>query len=610
MQRQGGTVDSFTESVNIDQGSAPNTSTNQQTSFNMNPVESRLSGYSVASSGLICGSTFTHDVQRFGSWSSGESSSGLTPRNEMTEEGMKTDHGWSSPYRACSSVGPRSEERRFEPSSILPQGRHSMGHGPQFLRGSSSTPVPQSLNLSAGYLGNNVNNGQDAGTRESPNLWNPGRSETVQAYYANASSESVVTSSASSGCIAEEDNAASGSSLGGLGLSCKRKALEGTSGGSSSCFTQVESGLWDMGASRCDASNNSLSLSTPSENSSGVSLPEQPNPSFGVGMRSLASEGFSSSSMSGNTNTENLSRNWGRRVDPGYHQESTPSSLSSRRGNTLFSDSLDSRPSPAVSANTSSARDTPYAMHLSSLSRNLHSVPWSGASSSRSGRLSGSFMSGERGTTLPEEPSLRSIGGNNMEHSMFVPSTETRNMVHDPTTWSLATGSSSGGIASSSRTGSASAWTTHHNSSTNNQQRFLEFAPWSLFPSADSEPGGHNGHFPPLSSGASSSSQEAPMPVSTGSSSQIHHQPHRRSAFVIERQGDDVLGMPRSLHALATDIDGRHRLISEVCVLNILCSSQVHFCCTFSNLQFCNLGMEHYSNGYCGLSAAWLLNNY
>ncbi|KAJ6409591.1 hypothetical protein OIU84_009149 [Salix udensis] len=77
----------------------------------------------------------------------------------------------------------------------------------------------------------------------------------------------------------------------------------------------------------------------------------------------------------------------------------------------------------------------------------------------------------------------------------------------------------------------------------------------------DPESGGHSGHFSPLSSGPSSAQETV---VSSGSSSRGHNPPFPRSALLMEEQSDDILGMPRSLRALAADIEGRHRLISEI----------------------------------------------
>ncbi|ESR36226.1 hypothetical protein CICLE_v10027894mg [Citrus x clementina] len=590
MQGQGSTIDSFPESVNIDQDSvSSNTSMSQQISVDsiLQPVESRLSNYTVASGGATCVNAVTHDVRNLSTWNSGEPSCRLSLQNQKNDDEMKMEHGWSASCSARTGGGPVSEERQRESTSILFPGRHGIGHsgnqdrsGPSFSLGSSSSHSPQNLDLDAGYVDNSGFGGQSMEVGLGPNLRNSGGLETEQAYLASASSDKVGTSSGSSGFMLEENNGEAGSPLGGWGLSCKRKALEGTSApscsaGSSSRFPQAESGV----SARYEASS-SLSLSPPLQNYPSVCPPEQSNPRFGVAMR-IVEDGFPSG-ISGNT--ENRLRSFGRRGDPRHQQESVPYNLSSIGGSghsniapphpppisLPFSDALELRAAAAVAANTNASQNQAHSAPVSSFSRNAHPFRWDGASSSRAGNLSSSFISGERGATLREERNTRSIQRNNAEHPMLVPSAEMRNMVQDPTSWSLATGSSSGGVSSTARIGSsssthpspASAWVPHHNISIHSQQRLLEYSPWSLFPSVNSDSGVRTGHFPPLSSGPSSSSQEPVMPSS--SNSQVHHQTQRRSSFLMERQGDNVLGLPRSLQVLAADIEGRHRLISEI----------------------------------------------
>ncbi|KAH9655990.1 E3 ubiquitin-protein ligase MBR1 [Citrus sinensis] len=556
MQGQGSTIDSFPESVNIDQDSvSSNTSMSQQISVDsiLQPVESRLSNYTVASGGATCVNAVTHDVRNLSTWNSGEPSCRLSLQNQKNDDEMKMEHGWSASCSARTGGGPVSEERQRESTSILFPGRHGIGHsgnqdrsGPSFSLGSSSSHSPQNLDLDAGYVDNSGFGGQSMEVGLGPNLRNSGGLETEQAYLASASSDKVGTSSGSSGFMLEENNGEAGSPLGGWGLSCKRKALEGTSApscsaGSSSRFPQAESGV----SARYEASS-SLSLSPPLQNYPSVCPPEQSNPRFGVAMR-IVEDGFPSG-ISGNT--ENRLRSFGRRGDPRHQQESVPYNLSSIGGSghsniapphpppisLPFSDALELRAAAAVAANTNASQNQAHSAPVSSFSRNAHPFRWDGASSSRAGNLSSSFISGERGATLREERNTRSIQRNNAEHPMLVPSAEMRNMVQDPTSWSLATGSSSGGVSSTARIGSsssthpspASAWVPHHNISI---------------------------HSP------SSSSQEPVMPSS--SNSQVHHQTQRRSSFLMERQGDNVLGLPRSLQVLAADIEGRHRLISE-----------------------------------------------
>ncbi|XWS62924.1 hypothetical protein CRYUN_Cryun06bG0052100 [Craigia yunnanensis] len=592
MQGQGGTVDSFPETVNIDEGSSPdNTSTGQPNSLHnmLNPVETWLSNYTVPSGGTMHGNAITPDVQIFSGWSSGEPSSRLRLQNQVmqdvlnhhiNDDGTKIEHGRSSSYGACVGAAPRSEEMRIEPSNVFFPGRLNNGRsgnqvrsGHIYLHGSSSNHSPQNVNLNEGYISSSDNGGSGVGTGIGPNLHNSVGLEREQISNASVSSDNVGSSFGSSNYVGQENNDGSGSSLGSWGLSCKRKALEGTSGqsysaGTSSCFQQIENAAWHAGPARNDASS-SLSLSTPSRNFLNVS-PDQLNPRVGLGMRGVVGDAFPSSSV--------------RRANPGNQQEFLPYILSSTgvAGHSSFGspshpraapfgDSLELTSTAAIAGNSSSPLTQPHMRTISFVPRNVHPFPWNGTTSSRAGNPSSSINSGERAASLREEPNLRNIPRNNAEHPMFVPATEMRNVAEDPTGWSLASGniSTSGGIPSN-RPGPSStihplptpAWIPPHNPPIHNQQRLSEFAHWSLFPPIDSESGGHSGHFPPLSSGPSASLQETA--VQSGSNSQGNNQPYPRSAFILERQGDDVLGMPHSLRALAADIEGRHRLISEI----------------------------------------------
>ena len=93
--------------------------------------------------------------------------------------------------------------------------------------------------------------------------------------------------------------------LGSWGLSCKRKALEGTSGQfypgrSSRCSPQAEPSAWLAVLAHSNASNSSC-ISTPSGNSLSVNPPGMPNQHSGIGMRGAApSDVFPSLSVAQN----------------------------------------------------------------------------------------------------------------------------------------------------------------------------------------------------------------------------------------------------------------------------------------------------------------------
>ncbi|CAI9294579.1 unnamed protein product [Lactuca saligna] len=162
----------------------------------------------------------------------------------------------------------------------------------------------------------------------------------------------------------------------------------------------------------------------------------------------------------------------------------------------------------------------------------------------------------ERGTELNFRSLIRN---NNVQYHNFVPSSENRNIVQDPTNWSLATGSGSGAPSSSRNT---TVWTQHNNPTMQSQQRLSDFSPWTLFPSGESQSGGQRGHFATFPAGSSSSSssstsEDAHAHISSGAPSQRHHHGQPFSRSPMEVSGDDW-------RALAADIEGRQRLVSEI----------------------------------------------
>ncbi|MBA0655186.1 hypothetical protein Goklo_007694, partial [Gossypium klotzschianum] len=584
MQSQGSTIDSFPEIVNIDEGTSPNnTSIGQPNSLHdmLNPVETQLSNFTAPSGGTMHRNAITLDVQSISGWNSGQSSSRQGVQNQVTQDAPNhrlNDDCEGARIRAT----PRSEERRIEPLNVFFTGRLNNGwsgnlvtSGPICLQSSSSNHIPENVNLNEGFISGNGTRESGVGTGGRPNLHDSGGLEREKISNASVSSYNVGSSSGSSNHVGEENNDGSGSSLGSYGLSCKRKAFEGTSGqsfsaGASGCFQQVENIAWHAGPTRNEASS-SLSLSTPSSNFLNVTPPDQSNPRVGLGMRGVVSDAFLSLGE--------------RRANPGNEQESLPFSLLSTRaaGHSSFvspshpqvasvDESLDLRPTTTIAGNSGSTSTQPHMRTASIVPRNVHPISRNGTSSSSVCNPSSSSSSGERADALRGEPNIRNISRNNVEHPMFVPATEMRNVAQDPTGWSLASGnpSTSGGIPSSNRPASSSnihplpdpAWIPPHNPPIHNQQRLSEFASWSLFPPIGSEFGGHSGRFPLPSSSPSASSQETVGP--SESNSQGNNQPCPRLAFILERHGDDVLGMAHSLRALAADIEGRHRLISEI----------------------------------------------
>ncbi|CAK9178642.1 unnamed protein product [Ilex paraguariensis] len=571
MQGQRRALDSVPETVDLNQESVPNNTIVDESAWNnmLTPVESRLSNYMLSSGeGNSSCMNASHNSRSFSGWDLGASSSGANLRDQISNDGLEVEHGWSSAFSARAGVDTRIDGR-FEPSNFLlrESGSSSSGGTPisgghLSMQSSGTNRISLNVNLNAaGYMGN-IDDGD----------WD------------RVASDNVETSSDNSGYLVEdEDGSASFSSS--WGLSCKRKALEGTSAqsysvGSSSCFPQSEHIARHTVPARYHASS-SLNITSPPIILPRVSNSEQLNTRIGVGTRVATFDASPTSSVTGIA--ENSTTNFGVRLHVGQ-QESGPfdlpltgttirrssicSSDQASRGIT-FSDSLDLRPTASVPVDSSNPPNQPHLMHAPGLPRNMLPVPWNGAFNPRAGSSSGSHMlSGDRVGAARDEPNLRSTLRNNAaEHSMFVSATESRNLVQDPANWNLAAGSSSssGGVPSSSRirTGSGlrsfpHVWFPHHSPPTQNNQRLPEFTPWPPFTSVESDSGGQRGQFSPWPSGPSSSSEVTAM--SPGPSSRGHHQPHPRSAFLMEVPADDINGW----RSLAADIEGRQRLVSEI----------------------------------------------
>ncbi|XP_023729894.1 E3 ubiquitin-protein ligase MBR2 [Lactuca sativa] len=427
MQRQRSIFDTFPETVDLNQG--PNHGMNESDEHNirLSPTERRLLSNDLSGElNFNCENTNDHHNSRsFSSWDVGESSS---RPNEQDS---------------------RFKERQLDPTNT------------QF----HSTPnhIPMDVNLNLEYGGNSNSSGNDGGQGfRFMNLYKSGTPEMESDEHEHE----------------HEHEHEPDCSFGNWGLSCKRKALEGTSSSSASQPSPVV---------------NSPSAFTPP-------IATESSRRYN-GIRDSGSGPFNISS----TGTPGNSLPFRRLPHSEYLGQ--PS-----RGPIL---------TPPNSSQPLNVQ--PPLVQVPGMPRNL--IPFS-----RNGNSS----------------------RNNEQNSYFGPSNETRNMVQDPTNWSLATGRSSNNGGNNYRNDPV--WIPHHVSSsgTHGQQRLTELPPWTLFPSSEVESVGHRGHFPILPSGSSSSSEENVLP-----SRGRHRQHFLRSGPLMEVPGDEW-------QAFASDIEGRHRLVSEM----------------------------------------------
>ncbi|XP_030486277.1 E3 ubiquitin-protein ligase MBR2 isoform X1 [Cannabis sativa] len=585
MQGTGRSINLFPESVDIvGQGSDSHSGMNQQTTSNsmIPPVESRWSSY--ATPGELFVNAGNNEVQNFASTSE-PTGSGL--RNQINDDGIKIENGRSSSYGSQLTVGSMSDEVLFPETSIISLGSDQVRNGHSFLQGSSSSHVHQNMNLNAGFVSNSGNGDQRFEASLGSDLYLSSRLEMEQTSSTTVSSDIGGTSSGNSGGIVGKSESSSGT-LGNWGLSCKRKALEGTSGqscpgGSSSSFPQSENSAWQTGVTRYSPSS-SLRLSAPSCTFPSGSTSDHSDSRTVVTSGTIASDSFSPNFTEiPDTSRRHLggeSNGRSRRESLLFNLASAENSRrlclrsphQSQHSSAPFSAPLDLRSTAAATTNSGSSQNHSRSVHAPLLAGSgTHPFLWNGASNSRAAGMPTSLALGERGTEVREESSVLNMPRPNVEHPMFPSANEIRNSAHDPTLSSLASGniSTSLGIPSSTRIVSSSsspplstpAWIPHHIPPTQSRQRTLEFAPWSLFPSVDSQPGGRSGLSIPSPPGPSSSSQDTIM--SSGRNSQNRHHSLLRSAFMGDRQGEDVLNISNSLRVLSADIEGRRRLISE-----------------------------------------------
>ncbi|VVA97542.1 unnamed protein product [Arabis nemorensis] len=526
----------------------------------LNPAHNEFPNNSTPSGRPNYASSSSHAAQSHHWWRFGESSSMSGSSDQVNSIGMKTNQ---LPHDGAHHfVGYGSEGRQIGLNGMMVHGGVQAGshirNGPSFLRGSSSNPMPQHLNMSMDMDSNGCG-AQTSGVVIRHNNSGSSLGSSIQA--------------------AGESSSGSASSFSSWGSSCKRKALEGSpshsfSGETPDCVVQTENGASYAGLAQYGASS-SLSLTTPSQSSPNVTnhfgRTEQ---MFGSsGGRAVAANAFHST-----RNTDTLSRP-GRRSNPRQPQEAVAFSISHAGSsvrptgslqqnlplNSPFVDPLDVR-STSITSGSSTGENQTNIVHLPALTRNIHQFAWDASFSSRASNSSGIGMPSERFGPQWETPR------SNPEQPMFAPATDLRNPVHDQSIWSFTRGipGSSTDSPFVPRAGPSSAvhalqpnptWIPPQSVPPHNPSRTPELSPWSLFPSIESQPASHGASLPLLPTGPSVSSNEMAMP--SGSNSRSHRSRQRRSGLLLERQ-NDLLQLRHLGRSLAADGDGRHQLISEI----------------------------------------------
>lgn len=369
----------------------------------------------------------------------------------------------------------------------------------------------------------------------------------------------------------EENSGRTGPSVEGRRPSCKRKALEGSIGQSSSGgyrdFQHGESSSWTP-ASAVYRPGNGLNISG--------SLDHGPR-----GLVSGTVPNFPVSAIA-----ESPSRNICLRSNPSDQQETVnPAAFSagtvvrrpvapsqSNLSRLLPTDQqlLDLRHGHSLN-NVFSRNPNAPATSIPPVSRNmLPPFQWT----------EGSLAGGSLSTTAPVERNLhrdetrsRSISGNILENPLFVPAPELRNLGRSQSSRNVTSGNLN--IASLlSRTGSTTgvqppssnlAWTPYQNSP-HNQRRRSELVRRSLLSSVAADATNQrSGDHPTLPLLAPPASTDGLVLQPGGDNSQMNNRAYSRAGPWFDRQGDSVAGIPHSLRALAAASRGRSRLmVSQV----------------------------------------------
>ncbi|KAG2262126.1 hypothetical protein Bca4012_013220 [Brassica carinata] len=355
----------------------------------------------------------------------------------------------------------------------------------------------------------------------------------------------------------EESSVRTDSSIEGRRASCKRKAIEGSIGQSSSGgygdFHHGESSSWTP-ASTEYRPGNGLNISGSRGQVSGT-----------------ASNFLVSSSVRSNPSEQQETVNPAAAFSAGTVVRRPVPPSQSNLSRLVPADQqlpLELRHGQSLGDVFSRNPNSP-AMSIPPVSRNmLPSFQW--MESSLGGESSNSTVPAERNLHLDETRSI-SIGGSVLENHLFNPAPDLRSASVSQSSRSATNANLNIASSSVSRAGSSTgvqapssnlAWTPYQNLP-HHQRRRSELARRSLISSlsVDATNQRSGDHHPTPRSLAPPAPQDGLVLQPGGDNSQMHNRAYSRAGLWLDRQVDSLVGAPQSLRALAAASRGRNRLM-------------------------------------------------
>ncbi|XP_042046867.1 probable E3 ubiquitin-protein ligase RHG1A isoform X3 [Salvia splendens] len=547
-------------------------------------VQNRLPDYRMLPS--EANNQYLQHVRREGpnvEWSVGETSSSSSQRISDQNE-RKMENSWTFGLRTNLAL----EERQYEQSDILSSDNinvNSQGsqaaHAAFGLRTSSSSALPQDLNMISGFVDSDDDDGDDDDCQvvERPSSYISIGVTNEQMQAPRTSSDLFSMPPRRGGYVMDEREDRPGLSIDGRHMSCKRKALEVQTGqssgvGSSSFQHDERNQLHTTPTAHVPISNSSVPVSTHNDAIVNNGL-EPANPRLRLGA-TAAARSATPFLLTSSGNAESSRRNFRLRMNGLHQQDTFPNNSlltetdvgnaglsSSRHSSRLLRNHLfDMAPANSVENANLSSRPV---LSDPLVRRNNH-PRWQSRTSRWAAAIAAASAASEDRRMPFGEPSTRHIPQNISEHPMFVPASEMGNSSQNPTNWnfsggsnSVAGNSASGSLAGSSTGLNAAAPSWSHRSHPQYPQRLSEIVRRSLLSSARAEAAGQSSnHAARL--GSATLPQEMVLPsVSDGHG---HRGLSSRSAY-LERHIDGAFGVPHSMRALAAAGEGRGGVMSE-----------------------------------------------